>query len=643
MDNKILVKVQADIKDLNQKLDSSAKKLDSWSKDTMGGFTSLAKSIGTATLRFAAMTAPITAAGAAIFAMMQKTANTGEELLRMKQKTGLTVEELYNLKQVTEFSDVSLGEMGVVLKTLSVNLFEARNKAGQARDIFKALGIDTSKSLNQVLMDLAKRFAEMEDGEGKLALVTQLFGRNAQDIIPVLNDLASGAHKVSGAFSEEAAKSAAEFNDNITELKQNITALVYKISNGLIPTINDLFDLFKSEGAGIEEYSSQMERANKINEKFKAPPLHHFGENTKAQVVTPAKTPAPIIIGDEDRKKFVDNEQNMAKLVDDAGQKIIDNLNKRAEAYKKLQEQQQSTREAAIQLQLKELDLSEQEFRISKSDAVQERVGLYEELQRIQEEYIAGLDKANDPASWYAQMNAIIATREALIQLNLQLKEQTGTFTEGFSFGFQKFQHDAKTSFQYGEQLAEGTANAIGQTFESISFDALQHKLKTVGDYFRSLLSSIQSSVSNILGQLMTQLAMMGISNLFGGFLGGAGGFAPAVPSGPLGGGLFAVHTGGYIPRFHFGGLSSDEVPAILQRGEYVINRRAVDTVGKSTLDNINAGRDTAPRVPSRSQTNNYFIVDPEAAEAYSKMSERQLEARVAKLMKDNRLKQIRR
>ena len=205
MDKQNPRKSQADIKDLNQKLDASAKKLDSWSKGTAGGFTALAKSIGTATLRFAAMTAPITATGAALFAMMQKTANTGEELLRMKQKTGLTVEELYNLKSVAEFSDVSLGEMGINLKMLSMNLAEARSKTGQARDIFNALGIDISKSLNQVLMDLAKRFAEMEDGAGKLALIIQLFGRNGQDIIPVLNDLASGAHKV-GSCSAEAAK-----------------------------------------------------------------------------------------------------------------------------------------------------------------------------------------------------------------------------------------------------------------------------------------------------------------------------------------------------------------------------------------------------------------------------------------------------
>lgn len=635
MINNILIKVQADIKDLNQKLDKSAKDLDKWSKETMGGFTSLAKSIGVATLRFAAITAPITATGAAMFALMQKTANTGEELLRMKQKTGMTVEELYNLKQVAEFSDISLGDLDLRLKDLARNLFEARNKAGEARDIFKALGIDTSKSLNQVLMDLAKRFAEMEDGEDKLALTTQLFGRNGQDIFPVLNDLASGAHKVSGAFSEKAAKSAGEFNDNLTELRHNIEGLTSYLGNKFIPTANSAFDFFRQGGAtgtknkALEDLKQSLDAVGIASRGITDIKQMPFVFNDVPYI---SKSKAPTIITDEDRKKFVDNEQNMAKLVDDAGQKIIDNLNKRAEAYKKLREQQQTSREAEIQLQLKEIDLAEQEFRISKSGAVEERVRLYGELKRIQEEYLAGLDKVNDPASWYAQSNAINETREALVRLNLELKEQTGTFTEGFSYGFQKFQHDAKTSFQYGQQAAQDTATAMQDFFSSISFDAMQGKLKSLGDYFRSFLTSIQSSISNILGQLITQGIMTGISGLF----------SPAAslsPFAPVNAPLFK-HSGGYIPRFHAGGLNSDERLIIGQTEEFMMRRSAVKKYGRGFMDSVNSGTYSPG---SNKTSNNYFIIDPDAAEAYSKMSERQIEARITKLMKDNRLKQIRR
>jgi hypothetical protein len=49
-------------------------------------------------------------------------------------------------------------------------------------------------------------------------------------------------------------------------------------------------------------------------------------------------------------------------------------------------------------------------------------------------------------------------------------------------------------------------------------------------------------------------------------------------------GGL-VMHAGGYVPRYHAGGLSGDERPAILQTGEGVLSRR-----GMANLGALNAG-----------------------------------------------------
>jgi hypothetical protein len=61
----------------------------------------------------------------------------------------------------------------------------------------------------------------------------------------------------------------------------------------------------------------------------------------------------------------------------------------------------------------------------------------------------------------------------------------------------------------------------------------------------------------------------------------------------PHGGGLIR-HEGGPIghaqsvARMHSGGLKPDEVPAVLQRGEYVIRRQAVAKIGMPVLDSLN-------------------------------------------------------
>src|SRR5262249_8466396 len=53
-----------------------------------------------------------------------------------------------------------------------------------------------------------------------------------------------------------------------------------------------------------------------------------------------------------------------------------------------------------------------------------------------------------------------------------------------------------------------------------------------------------------------------------------------------------AFHTGGFVKKFHSGGpsLLSDEMAAILQHGEFVINRNAVRKYGVSTMNAINSG-----------------------------------------------------
>jgi len=66
------------------------------------------------------------------------------------------------------------------------------------------------------------------------------------------------------------------------------------------------------------------------------------------------------------------------------------------------------------------------------------------------------------------------------------------------------------------------------------------------------------------------------------------------------------VHAGGLIfhdggdvseavPRFHSGDLAPDEVPAILQKGEYVIQRSAVQKLGPSFLDRLNRLHEGGP------------------------------------------------
>lgn len=65
----------------------------------------------------------------------------------------------------------------------------------------------------------------------------------------------------------------------------------------------------------------------------------------------------------------------------------------------------------------------------------------------------------------------------------------------------------------------------------------------------------------------------------------------------------FSFHHGGPVQRMHRGGLMSDEVPAILQTGEYVMSRKQVAAMksdgGGTTVNNITS----TPRTHNLSPT----------------------------------------
>lgn len=548
------------------------------------------------------------------------TARLGDELSRMNQITGISVGELYAFKNTAERSNISLGELGMVFNFLSRNIFEARNKAGDARAIFEALGVNTARPLEQIIRDLAMRFSELKDGEDKQALALQLFGRSGSQIIPLLNDIANGAEEVSTVFSDNLAKESSALQNNFTELKQSVEKLSISFGSYLIPALNQFFDDIK-ERRGITGLLIQQFRDMWDAAKWATKPLSDvskmagdaldsmlgynkvLGETQRLIKNSPtklsqleftfpmAKKDVPLIITDEQRKRFVDNEEKMAELVDKTGQEILDNLDKRDRAEKEHARVLQAARESEIQLQLKELDLAQQNFKINRPEATRQRAQFYRELLTVQQEYLNSLDKEKDPASWYAQQNAINETRQSLVELNLAMKEQFGTLSEGIGYGLRKYVQDANTAFQSGAEFAQSAAQAMHDAFQQIFFDGLQGKFKSLGDYFKGFLNMIQQAWAKAMSDMMSKAMSKGF-DWIGGLLGIAGaGLGGGLGGGPGsgfggGGGWAIVHSGGYIPRFHVGGLAHDEVPAILQRGEYVVSRKGVDA-----LDRINNGQ----------------------------------------------------
>lgn len=189
--------------------------------------------------------------GTAIVAGVKGVVDGADQLQKASQKYGIAVEQLSALKYAGALSDVSLETIGNGLKKLSVNMIDTAAGTGEAKDAFKALGLSVTeaggglKSSDQVLAEIADKFAGMEDGAGKTALAVKLFGRAGAELIPLLNqgskglaDMKEEAEKLGVIVGGDLARKSEEFNDNLTRLGAAAEAFKIAIAQEALPTLS---------------------------------------------------------------------------------------------------------------------------------------------------------------------------------------------------------------------------------------------------------------------------------------------------------------------------------------------------------------------------------------------------------------------
>ena len=198
----------------------------------------------------------LTITGGAITAAMgliiAKTANLGDEFKDLSQRTGIAVETLSSFKLAADKSGTSVQGFATGMKGLSRVMYEAASGGKEAQEAFKSVGVSATDSsgklrpLDQVMLDVADRFAGMADGAEKNALAMKLFGRSGMDLIPMLNlgrkGLQENIDKMQkyGVVTRAEAEAGDAFNDAMKDLQAATGGLTRAIGNALIPALTGL-------------------------------------------------------------------------------------------------------------------------------------------------------------------------------------------------------------------------------------------------------------------------------------------------------------------------------------------------------------------------------------------------------------------
>jgi hypothetical protein len=208
--------------------------------------------LGPIILITAALTA-MAGVGVGLIEAASSAAELGKELEIGSQKTGMAAEELSKLRYAADLSDVSASELTVGLQRLARGMEQAEKGSGPAAAALKTLGINAVDSsghlrpMNDVLLDVAAKFAGMEDGAGKTALAMDLFGRSGANLIPLLNQGAGGiaalkaqADQLGVTMGGRDVAAANEYVDTMKEFHQVMGALGRELGLVVMPVLIDI-------------------------------------------------------------------------------------------------------------------------------------------------------------------------------------------------------------------------------------------------------------------------------------------------------------------------------------------------------------------------------------------------------------------
>lgn len=215
----------------------------------------------------------MTIAGAAITAtfgvLLKKTADAGDAINDLSQRTGIGTELLSAYKLAADKSGSSLEGFAAGMRGLSRVMDDAKDGGQEAVGAFKDVGVSATdatgnlRPLDQVMLDIADRFATMPDGPEKSALAMRLFSKSGAELIPMLNmgrkgleENAEAARRLGIVFTQEAAAACDEFNDSVADLQGAAGGLGKEIALQLMPHVRSLIEGAKNAIVKVKDWAA---------------------------------------------------------------------------------------------------------------------------------------------------------------------------------------------------------------------------------------------------------------------------------------------------------------------------------------------------------------------------------------------------
>lgn len=249
----LFVKVAYDDSSVDKGIEGTSKK--------GGTFASkLGKAFKGAGVAIGAITSAATALGGAFIKGAMDVSDYGSNVNDMSQKLNLSTKGFQEWSYILGQSGVDIGVLQTGLKTLSsaaVDGNEAFTKLGISQEELSTLS--TEDLFNKTIAQLS----QMEAGTERTALASDLFGRSATELMPILNagagsleEMRKQAEDYGLVMSDEAVKASDDFGDSVSLMQQTLTGMKNRMMGEFLPALTLVTDglakLFTGDTSGLD-------------------------------------------------------------------------------------------------------------------------------------------------------------------------------------------------------------------------------------------------------------------------------------------------------------------------------------------------------------------------------------------------------
>ena len=199
--------------------------------------------------------------GGAFVGLVKGAIDSADSFGKMADQTGIAANTLQAYVNAGKLAGVSQETIDKGLRRLAQSMREADQGVATYSDSFDALGISvrttdgTFKTSEQVLGEVADKFATMENGATKAALAMEIFGRSGASLINLLNGGAASLTEFNYEVSENFAQNAEFFNDQIAVLAIRFDGFRKQLTDALLPALNTIVGVFSELFSAENDFS----------------------------------------------------------------------------------------------------------------------------------------------------------------------------------------------------------------------------------------------------------------------------------------------------------------------------------------------------------------------------------------------------